>query len=900
MRKARSSREEPVRASLDTSLRQPSLPSPATAPGATLSSLPLSGSSLTRALLIGFYATSLVVVSLGARAQSGLAPLPRPETRPSWSSRPLRNVEPPAVRDRGWGKTVIDRFILARLEEQGLQPAAPADKRTLIRRATFDLLGLPPTPEEVAAFIADTAPGAFARVVERLLDSPHYGERWGRHWLDVARYADNKGYVFFEESRYPWAWAYRDYVVRAFNQDKPFDRFVLEQLAADQLDLNGDRPSLAALGFLTVGDHFSNNIHDILDDRIDVVSRGLLGLTVSCARCHDHKFDPVTMADYYALYGVFRNSTEPLVPPVIGSPALNERYESFELELIARERQLRDFVETKHRQIVHGARTRIGEYLMAVYAQRNQPTTESFMLLADQGDLNPTVISRWRSHLERAGETNAIWAPWHQFAKLNETNFTALAPDVNASLLKAAPGNTAEISREKAGRGLNPHVLQALSNAPPKSMKDVADRYAALLGSVDRRWQELLSNSVSRATPLPAELSDPAGEELRRVLYGPDAPPDLPAQMDWGFLSLLPDRASQGEFQKLLKALEEWLMHGPEAPARAMALQDLPVAYEPRIFLRGNPNRPGPSVPRRSPQWLDPIARPFSRGSGRLELAQAMVDPGNPLTARVFVNRVWLQHFGAGLVTTPSDFGNRSEPPSHPALLDWLAGEFMRGGWRVKHLHRLIMNSAVYQQSSLAATPRGAGSEGGRPLPSSSTEQKDLAGSAADDPENRLLSRMNRRRHDFETQRDAVLAVAGKLEAKLGGPPVEPGAPRRTLYTFVNRLDVPPLMTTFDFPSPSTSCPQRGQTTVAPQALYLMNNEFVSDCAADILRRPEVAELTSIKAKVERVYALLFSRTPTASDLRRAEEFLGAAPNDKTWQHYAHALLLANEFVFVD
>ena len=803
----------------------------------------------------------LELTRVPAYAASAAANGPLDQERAHWAFRFPPEVNPPIVKNKRWARTAIDKFILGKLEKLGLQPAPSADKRTLVRRATFDLLGLPPTPEEVDSFLRDASPDAFARVVERLLKSAHYGERWGRHWLDVARYADNKGYVFFEEKTYPWAWTYRDYVVRAFNEDKPFDRFVLEQLAADQLVLQGDCRTLAALGFLTVGDHFSNNTHDILDDRIDVVSRGLLGLTVGCARCHDHKFDPISQADYYALYGVFASCTEPMVPPLVEAPALKEAYEGFELELIAREHKLREYVETKHRAIVQGARTRIADYLMAVYAQRNQPATENFMLIADVGDLNPTVISRWRATLERAGAMSSIWAPWHQFAALAQTNFAELAPEVHRAVMKSDR--------------INPRVAAALSSAPLQSMKDLAERYAALLSSIDKRWQEALSNPAVATAP-PRQLPDPAEEELRGVLYGPDAAPDLPAQMDWGFLSLLPDRASQGEFQKLLKDLEQWLMHGPEAPARAMVLNDLPMAYEPRIFQRGNPNRPGASVPRRFLEVLNP--RCFSRGGGRLELAQAIVDPKNPLTARVLVNRVWLHHFGAGLVTTPSDFGLRGEPPSHPELLDWLAREFIRGGWSVKSLHRLIMNSAVYQQACVAPDEK----------------------SQSVDAENRLLSRMNRRRHDFETQRDALLAVGGTLDLKAGGPPVALSTPRRTLYTFINRLDVPPVMATFDFPSPSASCPQRARTMVAPQALYLMNNDFVADCAAAVLRRGDMATLKSRAEKVDRLYALLFSRRPTELDLRWAGDFLGSSPDGKAWQHYVHALLLANEFVFVD
>jgi hypothetical protein len=775
--------------------------------------------------------------------------------RDHWAFQPVRNIEVPAVSNASWVQTPIDNFILAKLQASALAPSPRADKRTFIRRASFDLIGLPPAPEEIERFISDESSNAYSNLIDRLLESPHYGERWGRHWLDVARYADNKGYVFFEEKNYPWAWTYRDYVVRAFNEDKPYNQFVLEQLAADQLRTSDDPRTLCALGFLTVGDHFSNNTHDILDDRIDVVCRGLLGLTVGCARCHDHKFDPITMADYYALYGVFRSCNEPMTPPVLAKiPAMKEESEHFELELMSRERELRKFVETKHREIVEGARHRIGEYLMAVYAQRNQPPTESFMIIADKGDLNPSVISRWRSYLDRAGSTDPIWGPWHEFAQRDETKFAELSPATHARLIEST--------------NLNRLVAAAFAKEAPKSMKDVADRYDALLSAVEKHCNE---NSE--------RLADPAEEELRHVLYGPDAPPDVPAQMDWGFLSLLPDRASQGEFQKLLKTFEECLM-STEAPARAMVLEDSATPYEPRIFVRGNPNRPGPTVPRRFVQLLDPQCRPFCRGSGRLELAQKIVDPENPLTARVLVNRVWAYHFGEGLVRTPSDFGTRSEAPSHRELLDWLAKEFIRSGWKMKDLHRLIMNSATYQQASIT--------------------QDGNSISEKIDPENRLLSHMNRTRHDFETQRDALLAVSGKLDRTLGGPPADLAGPRRTLYGFVNRLDIPPVMATFDFPSPSASCPQRAHTTVPPQALYLMNNEFVAECAAAALRRPDILSLTSRPDRVERLYTICFSRLPSEVDLRKAEEFLGADSNEKIWQQYAQALLMANEFVFVD
>jgi hypothetical protein len=347
-------------------------------------------------------------------------------------------------------------------------------------------------------------------------------------------------------------------------------------------------------------------------------------------------------------------------------------------------------------------------------------------------------------------------------------------------------------------------------------------------------------------------------------------------------LDLLPDRPSQAEVQKLRKDVEQWRAAGPGAPPRAMVLVDAPTPYRPRVFRRGNPNNPGPEVPRRFLEVLaGPARRPFRHGSGRLELARALIDPKNPLTARVFVNRVWQHHFGAGLVRTPSDFGLRSEPPTHPELLDHLAATFMDRGWSVKKLHRLILLSAVYQQRS-----------------------DDRPACRGADPENALLWRMNRQRLDFEATRDALLAVSGRLDRALGGPPVKdalaPAARRRTAYGFLDRLHVPGLFRTFDFPSPDASSPGRDRTTVPQQALFLMNNPFVLECARGVLRRPEVAAATDAPGRVARLYRLLYGRAPSGGETDLALDFLGPSPPAVAWGRYAQALLLANEFVFVD
>jgi hypothetical protein len=787
-----------------------------------------------------------------------------------WAFQPIKKPSMPSVRHRDWPRTSVDHFLLARLEERGLMASAPADRRTLLRRVTFDLIGLPATPKEIADFETDRSPDAFAKVVDRLLTSPHYGARWGRHWLDVARYADTKGYVFFEEQAYPWAWTYRDYVIRAFNEDLPYDQFILQQIAADQLPLGKDRRPLTAMGFLTLGGHFMSNPHDILDDRIDVVTRGLLGLTVTCARCHDHKFDPIPSKDYYALYGVFASSTEPLEPPLFEEPPKTPAYESFRKELEKRESALAEFVLTKERQLREGARTRAADYLLAAHALRDRPRTDDFMLLADGNDLNPAMIARWQAYLRRMKKNHhPVWRPWHLFADLPEKDFAVKARELCAAIGKEST------SSER----INPLVAEAFADEPPQSMKDVAQRYGELLNRVEKTWTEAVQEAtVAKKTP-PAALDDSVQEELRQVFHGADAAPDVPPGL-FSELELLPDRPSQGKLQELRKAADKWRVEGKGAPPRACVLVDLPVPYEPYVFLRGNPNNRGESVRRQFLSFLTgPNAKPFQHGSGRLELARAIVDRQNPLTARVLVNRVWLHHFGRGLVGTPSDFGLRSDPPTHPELLDHLATTFMDNGWSIKKLHRLIVLSAAYQQSS-------ANRPDARRV----------------DPENVLLWRMNRRRLDFEATRDALLAVSGRLDATPGGPPVRDilgGARRRTVYGFVDRLHVPGLYRVFDFPSPDASSPQRETTTIPQQALFLMNNPFVIECARQLVQLPEVAAEKDCARRVEHLYRRLYGRAPTSEEVSLAREFTGGMERDR-WVRYAQGLLMANEFAFVD
>jgi mono/diheme cytochrome c family protein len=795
-----------------------------------------------------------------------------------WAFQPVKDHPPPRVTNTTWPRNSVDRFILARLEAKGLSPSPPADRRTLIRRATYDLIGLPPTPSEVAAFEADTSPSAFNRLIERLLASPRYGERWARYWLDVARYADTKGYVFFQDADYHWAYTYRDYVVASLNRDLPYDRFLIEQIAADRLPPeHGTRP-LTALGFLTLGARFMGNVHDVIDDRIDVICRGLMSLTVTCARCHDHKFDPIPTQDYYSLYGVLASAQEPPIPPEAAQPPRTAAYTRFAAELQSRQRKLGEFVAQKHDEMVEAAKHRAAEYLLAAQQALDQPSTEDFMLIADGNDLNPAMLVRWQLYLAQTKKTrDPVFVPWHALAALPKADFTARAA-LLVIRLRAAAGAPSD---QASFRPINPVVLAALTNHPPRTLTDAAQIYGQLLGNVERIWQDFAHRAAlngNRQGPLPM----PALEALRQVFHGPDSPPVF-VTLPYGDLALLPDRPSQAKLQELRSAVEKWLASGPGAPARAISLEDTPAPVEPRVFLRGNPNNLGESVPRRFFALLaGPDRASFRQGSGRLELAQAIVRRDNPLTARALVNRVWMHHFGTPLVATPGDFGLRSEPPTHPELLDHLAAQFMDCGWSIKTLHRRLMLSSTYQQAS-----------------------DDRPKARALDPENTLYWRMNRRRLDLESTRDALLAVSGRLDGTIGGPPMPnltaPTAHRRALYGFVDRLNLPGLYRTFDFPDPNATSPRRDQTIVPPQALFFMNHPFVIDAARVLVARPEIAGSTNFSARIERIYRLIYNRPPDSEDSASAREFLDSAPlQPARWQALAQALLMTNEFVFID
>lgn len=638
-----------------------------------------------------------------------------------WAFQPLDSPEPPEVDDAGWVQTPIDRFILAKLEAAGLKPAPAADKRTLIRRATFDLTGLPPSPEEVAAFLADESPDAFARVVDRLLASPAYGERWGRLWLDVARYADSNG--LDENVAHGNAWRYRDYVINAFNNDKSYRRFVLEQLAGDLLPAADDAERaerLTATGFLSLGpkvlaepDKVKMEM-DIIDEQLDTTGRAFLGMTIGCARCHDHKFDPISAADYYGLAGIFKSTL----------------------------------------------------------------TMDSFKTVAQ----------------------------WHENP----------LPDAEA-----------------------------------------AARIAEHAQQVEAKNKEIEAAKADEAKV----------------------------------------KALQAELAELTK-------NAPVAPSAMGVAEGQPTDLP--IHLRGDHLKLGAVVPRRVPEVFQVVEAPHfpTDHSGRLELAQWIVDDENALAYRVIINRVWRWRMGAGIVRSPDNFGVLGSPPSHPELLDWLASWFLDNECSLKDLHRLMMLSSVYQQSS---------------QPDPATVEKDA--------DNHLWGWFPVRRLEAEEIRDALLAVGGELDRTIGGSlltipnrgyffnhtskdATTYGSPRRSVYLPIVRNNLYDALQLLDFPDPSVSTGDRATTTIAPQALLMLNGDLVLRASASLADR--LGPDDDDGRRLARLYDLAYAREPSADEVESDLAFLGearrlleptepdaAARSRLAWEALCQTILAANEFSYV-
>ena len=776
------------------------------------------------------------------------------EARSHWAYQPITSPPVPALTNPAANLNAIDHFVRARLAQEGLVSNAPADPRTLVRRSYLTLIGLPPSYERVEQFAANPTPAAFAELVDQLLARPEYGQRWGRHWLDVARYSDTTEKSVDGERRIPYAHTYRDYVIESFNRDRPFNQFVLEQIAADRLP-PASRPDLRALGFLTVGRRFEGNLEApelIIDDRIDTIGRGVLGLTLACARCHDHKFDAIPTADYYSLSGILASSTEPMDLPEIGTAPASDavaKYRADRAALFADYEKHIDTTTTLARRLVRELAPEYLHYL--VEESPNHRTVDGFIPLdKPRGLLVLGGAPAWAKLIDgsvKRGEP--YFALWPKLMSLPSAGF---AEKARAVITEAA------LHPEQN----DPRVLAAFGGKPPQSMLEVAEVFGALITEA---------------------LTTPYVPGLDGVINAPDSPlqftreavaEDLMRFITEAQIVARRDIEAAGKIREKLTTLEAT---GPVDRAQTVQVSAAPV--NPKILIRGDRLKPGQPVPRRIPQILAGVDDHAFTDDGRLELAEALASPKNPLTARVIVNRVWQQHFGRGLVSTADNFGAMGERPSHPELLDHLASWFIAHGWSLKALHRYILASATWQQSSALQT--------------AAMEQ---------DAGNSLLWRMNPRRLEFEALRDSLLRVAGRLDTRLGGRSalLDDDNVRRAVYGYTDRFRIPALLRNFDGANPDQSIARRSETIHPLQALYFLNSPFLRAQAENVNRQPEIAELLDVRERIAALYKRILIRRPQNEELDLARTYLGTQPTEAQWIQFAQVLLLSNEFFFCD
>ena len=864
----------------------------------------------------------------------------------NWAYRAPRPPAVPSVKNKQWPRSPLDHFILAKLEERGVLPAPPADARTLIRRLTFDLIGLPPTPKEVAEFVQAAGrnrDAAVASLIERLLASPHYGERWARHWLDVVRYTDSfdarglggKGDV-------SEAWRYRDWVVNAFNRDLPYDQFIVQQFAGDILATNTpgrfDADALIATGVFVIGEWGTGDadkekmLTDIVDDQIDVTGRAFLGLTLACARCHDHKFDPITTKDYYALAGIFFSSHILPDPGVKtdGSPVL--RIPLASAAEIAARKEKESRVAALDKEI--NAKAGAAMLTKPERGQFNQPAL-SALHLTDGPDL-PNAVAN-------AGDTPArfltITLPPRAVAIHPSPERGAAAVWQSTVRGKVEVRGRVADADDKCGNGAEwtlYHGQQSLASGKFDNGKDagIASR------EVEVAPGDLIHLAITArgkdhscdTTEVQLEVREIAGAQ-RRWRLPEDVVADLPALANsgaWHFIAFAgtppsvlsatnlsdAERESLGRARKELAALRKEL-EKPLPVAHGLQEGGTPKSAhagfnDARVHIRGRYDRLGEFVPRAYPQVLAGDAAPPAFGtntSGRLALARWIASPDNPLTARVMVNRIWQHHFGEGLVATPNNFGKLGTPPVHPELLDWLAAEFVKSGWSFKAMHRLMLSSATYQQAGQGTVTSDSGIsksvisepvEPGKPV----AARRPTDSLNTDSLNTDYFTPFPRRRLESEALRDSLLAGTGELDRALGGPAVRDlNIKRRTLYVMTVRSDRATYQSLFDAADCTGIAEKRITSTVAPQALFLMNSPFILERTKALAARALQDAPGEDGARIDWLYERLYGRVPTFDEkvlgLRAVQRREGAG-NDTAWERYCQVLLCANEFAYVD
>ncbi|MCI0685158.1 MAG: PSD1 and planctomycete cytochrome C domain-containing protein [Gemmataceae bacterium] len=824
-----------------------------------------------------------------------------------WSLRPLQLPTTPRVKNAAWVQTPIDAFILARLEEKGLTPAPPADPRTLLRRMYFDVIGLPPTVHEMEEFVQAwdgsnaKRQALIAQVADRLLSSPRYGERWARHWLDLVRYAETQGHEFdFEIAD---AWKYRDYVIRALNDDVPYDQFVREHIAGDLLGNPRRHPqtrtneSILGAGFWWLGEAKHSPVDsradqaDRIDNQIDVFGKAFLGLTIACARCHDHKFDAISTKDYYALAGYLQSSRQDRA--FIDSAA-------------ERRAKLAPLVKV---------RTAIGNLLppQKFIRPRLGPSAGEALASFAKGTWGDWTVTGEAFGTGPSGPGAALIRPEQDHGAI-----TALPPGLAHSALLSTKLHGALRSPTFVLRHGKIHYRlagkQARVNVVVNGLQLIREPiYGSLTFAVDNEAMHWRTQDVSMWLGQRAYievLDDGPGYAVLEqvILSDDDRPPDAAGaggRMAPAPAALVP---LLEEFRKYEAALD--------APRRALATADGNGVNE-HVFIRGNPKKLGAVVPRRFLEVFGGVTPPPGNGSGRLELAEHMLDPGKtPILPRVLVNRVWKHHFGEGIVRSPDDFGVLGQAPTHPELLDYLALEFVRNGWSLKKLHKLMVLSATYQQAS---SPKASNASlGGRPSRRANPDTVD--------PDNKLLQRMPVRRLEAEAIRDAMLAVSGRLDPTPFGPSVpvhltpfmvgrgRPGVGgpldghgRRSIYIAVRRNFLTPMFVAFDYPTPFSTIGRRSVSNVPAQALTMLNNPLVLQQAELWARRVLKEAGMTAAERVRRMFETGLGRPPTASELADALAFFdeqtrihGRADDVRSWTEFAHVLFNVKEFIFVN
>jgi mono/diheme cytochrome c family protein len=794
------------------------------------------------------------------------------EEKAFWSFQPLAHPAVPKVKKTAWVKSPIDAFVLAKLEEKGIAPAPPSDKLTLLRRATYDLTGLPPTEKEMSDFLADNSPEAFAKVVDRLLASPRYGEKWGRHWLDVARYADSTGND--EDHRYPHAWKYRDYVIKAFNDDLSYDQFVREQVAGDLLPAPDggevNRRGIIATGFLSLGakaiaqQDKMKMLYDVWDEQVDVTSKAFLGLTMACARCHNHKFDPLLTKDYYAMIGMFASTRSfsnpdshvsvPLEKPLVPK-AEWQQYQAAKKAHSEKEKRVRlqlgEIVdEVKDRRVKELA-PHLAELMLAarkVYA--NGAKVEA---VAQEAKLPAEAVKRWADYLKPSDKVRGYLNEWND----------------------AAPDKLAEVAQDYQTRF-------------QKRYEELQTKLVA--------WRPKYQQALQASKPLPDKPRLEAGEDrfFDEVLYGgPFSVSDKEKK------NFSPEQWTQ--IEALRKEAEALKKTTPPEPELACAIEEgEPV--EQTVLIRGDYNNKGELAPRAFPAILSRYdTEPKFGGSGRLQLAEWLTRPENPLPWRVVANRLWLWHFGEGLVRTPDNFGKMGERPTHPELLDYLAQQFIKSGYSIKAMHRLLMLSSTYQMAS------------------------DNPAAFEADPDNRLLSRFNRRRLAIEEMRDGLLAIDGTIDYTMGGSlqsgrgtdgetsqgrlSINPEKQkRRTVYLPLRRANLPTLLNLFDFGDATTMNGKRQLTNVATQALFWLNSEFLTDRSVEVAKSLLAGAHKSDAERLMMAYTRILNRPASEAELAVGlkyltgfqQKFAGEQAAQKAWQSYCRVLMASNDFLYLD